>query len=347
MYEEITPESIKEEILSNITTVDTREGSYTNNLISPVALQIWKVYQGMNALLPIAYVDETSGEYIDKRAGEHGITRKPGTKAHAKLTFTGSDGTAIPAGTVFLTPDGLEYITSDDVTITEGSATATAAAAEVGEAYNVPAGSIVNQYNSISGLTSVTNVEAATGGTDPESDKSLVTRYYNYLQKPVTSGNTHHYEQWALEVNGVGAVKVTPLANGPGTVGVMIVGPEKQPVSAEVVSACAAHIEEQRPIGPLVIVESASALNIDVSVTVTTDTSTTAAQVQKDFSAKLDTYLKSIAFVKYQVLINQIIYILMGVDGVTDFSSLTVNGGAENITIAANQVPVLGTVVVN
>lgn len=271
MFEEITPESIKAEILSGITAVDTREGSYINNLISPAALQIWKVYQSMNALLPIAYIDKTSGEYIDKRCAEIGITRKPGTKARAELTLTGTDGTVIPAGTVFLTLDGLEYITTAEVTITEGTATVTVIAAEVGEAYNVPAESIVNQYNSISGLTAVINTSAATGGTDPESDESLVTRYYNYLQKPATSGNVYHYEQWALEVNGVGAVKVTPLVNGPGTVGVMIVGPEKQPVSEEVVAACAAHIEEERPIGPLVTVESAEGLSVNVSVTVTTD----------------------------------------------------------------------------
>lgn len=347
MFEEITPESIKAEILSGITAVDTREGSYINNLISPAALQIWKVYQSMNALLPIAYIDKTSGEYIDKRCAEIGITRKPGTKARAELTLTGTDGTVIPAGTVFLTLDGLEYITTAEVTITEGTATVTVIAAEVGEAYNVPAESIVNQYNSISGLTAVINTSAATGGTDPESDESLVTRYYNYLQKPATSGNVYHYEQWALEVNGVGAVKVTPLVNGPGTVGVMIVGPEKQPVSEEVVAACAAHIEEERPIGPLVTVESAEGLSVNVSVTVTTDSSTTVERVQQDFSAKLDAYLKSIAFVKYQVMINQIIYILMGIDGVADISELRVNGGTENITVAENQVPVLGTVVVN
>lgn len=69
--------------------------------------------------------------------------------------------------------------------------------------------------------------------------------------------------------------------------------------------------------------------------------------MQQDFSAKLDAYLKSIAFVKYQVMINQIIYILMGIDGVADISELRVNGGTENITVAENQVPVLGTVVVN
>ncbi|MBE6831070.1 MAG: baseplate J/gp47 family protein [Ruminococcaceae bacterium] len=350
MYEDITPESIKEEVFSDLTNIDTREGSYTNNLVGPVAVQIWKNYQAMNALVPIAYIDETSGEYIDKRCKERGIVRKPGTKAHAELTFTGIDGTVIPAGTIFLTLDGFEFETAGAVTIVSGSAAATVNAVEVGEAYNVPVGSIGNQYKSISGLSAVTNSAAAAGGTDPESDKSLVERYYNYLQKPATSGNVHHYEQWALEVNGVGAVKVTPLLNGPGTVGVMVVGPDKQPVSSEVVFACAAHIEEVRPIGPGpdgIIVQSAVALQINVTAAVTIESNTTLEAVQEEFAEKLDAYLKSIAFIKYQVLFNQIAYILLGIESVTDYTSLTVNDGTANISVAADQVPVLGTVVVS
>jgi len=358
MFEDKTPESIKAEILSEITEADTREGSYTSNLVSPTVTQIWKVYDAMNAVIPIAYIDETSGEYIDKRCAERGIARKPGTKAHTVLTFAGNDGTMIPAGTVFLTLDGLEYETAAAVMIAAGTANVTVNAVEVGEDYNVPAGSITNQYNSISGLSAVTNAAAAIGGTDPESDASLVTRYYNYLQKPATSGNVHHYEQWALEVDGVGAVKVTPLVNGPGTVGVMIVDADKQPVSAEVVAACAAHIEEERPIGPGadgIIVQSAAALQINVTATITIGSDTTLETVQAEFAAKLDAYLKKVAdaymrnpaMSEYQVLYNQVAYTLLGIESVTDYTALTVNGGMANIDVAADQVPVMGTVVVS
>lgn len=348
MFEDITPESIKEEILSGITKSDTREGSYTNNLISPVALELWKVYNSMNALLPIAYVDETSGKYIDKRASEVGIIRKPGTKAHTELTFTGTNGTAIPKGTVFLTLDGLEFETAETVSILNEKAVVTANAVQVGEKYNVPKNTIINQYNNISGLTSTANKEAV-GGTDPENDKSLVNRYYKFRRRPPTSGNAYHYEQWALEVNGVGAAKIIPLVNGPGTVGVLIVNQDRQPVSDEIVKACKAHIEENRPIGPGkdgIIVESAAGLTINVKAVISVNTSTTADKVQNDFTEKLDKYLKSIAFVKYEVLYNQIAYILMGIDGVTDYKSLTINDNKLNIAVAKNQVPVMGAVVI-
>lgn len=345
MFEDITPESIKAEIVSSLTTdIDTREGSYVDTLIGPVSLEHWKVYTAMNATLPIAFIDDTSGVYIDKRCEEVGILRKAGTKAKVTLRFTGTDGAAVAAGSAFLTLAGQEYVTLAAAVISGGIADVLAEAEEIGAVYNVAAGTIINQYNSISGITAVTNPAAAAGGSDAESDASLVQRYYAYLQTPATSGNVHHYEQWALETSGVGAVKVTPLESGPGTVGVLIVGPQKQPVDSEIVTACAAHIEANRPIGPVVTVSSAEALSINVTATVSISVSTTAELVQAAFAESLDTYLKSIAFAKYELLYNQVAYLLMGIDGVEDFADLQINGAAESVAIAAKQVPVLGTV---
>lgn len=348
MYEDVTPESIKAEIVASLTTdMDTREGSYIDTLIGPISLELWKAYTALNAAIPIAFIDETSGMYIDKKCAEVGITRKAGTNAKVTLRFTGTDGARVPSGSVFLTLAGQEFTTLTDAVISVGTAEVVANAEEIGAAYNVPAGSIVNQYNSISGITAVTNPEPASGGADAESDASLVQRYYAYLQTPATSGNIHHYEQWALETPGVGAVKVTPLENGHGTVGVLIVGPQKQPVDNAIVTACATHIEENRPIGPVVTVSSAEGLLINVTATVSISQSTTASLVHSAFSVALDTYLKSIAFVKYELLYNQVSFLLMGIDGVEDFTNLQINGAAENITIAAKQVPLIGVVEVS
>lgn len=345
MYEDETQEAIKARILGSMTSdVSKIEGSYTDSMVGPVSAELSKVYGSMNAVIPIAFIDETSGSYIDKRCAEIGMYRKAGKAAAVTLSFTGSDGTAVPAGSIFLTASGLEFSTLADAVISGGTASAAATAADVGAAYNVAAGSIISQYNSIAGLTGVTNPSAAEGGVDPETDASLVSRYYAYLQKPSTSGNVHDYEQWALEVAGVGAVDVTPLESGPGTVGVLIVGPEKQPVDQTIVSACAAHIEAMRPIGPVVTVESASALAINVSVTVTIDETTTKNAVQAALAAAVDTYLKSISFETYVVLYHRIEYLLMGISGVTDYSALTVNGGTLNIAVGSKEVPVLGTV---
>lgn len=348
MYEDFTVERIKNDLLNRISTsIDTREGSFINDMVSTVAYEIWKSYQSLNAVIPIAFVDETSGAYIDKRCAEYGITRKKGTKAKVILTLTGTDGTIIDKGKVFLTGDGLQFETDDAVTILNGTATVNATAIEVGEAYNVDANTITKQFVNISGLTSVTNENPASGGTDPETDGALVKRLYDYLQKPATSGNVSHYRQWALEVDGVGATKVLPLWNGPGTVKVLIVGNNNEPVDLSIVEKCAEHIEKNRPIGATVTVASAEGLPINVEAKVTIDSTTTMDAVKAAFEKALTEYLRSIAFSRYTLVYNRIAYMLLDIDGVVDYTSLTVNGSTTNVTIGDDQVPVLGTVEVN
>jgi len=346
VFENITPESIKANILAAIdTNLDTREGSFLNEMITPVAMELWKCYQSLKALIPIAFVDETSGPYIDKRCEEYGIKRKAGTKATAEINFTGSSGAVIPAGTAFLTAGGLEFRLKEQVTLVDGAGTGLLEAVNVGEAYNVDAGEITSIVRAIPGLTSFTNA-AASGGTDPETDEALLARLNARRQTPAISGNAYHYRQWALEVNGVGDAKVLPLWEGPGTVKVLLVGPEKQPVDESVVSACALHIAEESPIGAIVTVESAEGLTINVEAAVTIDSTTTKAKVQEQLVSKLDTYLKSLAFKGYTLLYNRVAFFLLDIDGVVDFTSLKINGGTGNITIAESQVPVLGTVTV-
>jgi uncharacterized phage protein gp47/JayE len=135
MYEDLTPDDIREEILTKIPNLDTREGSFVSDLTAPVANAIYNLYMAMNALIPIAFVDATSGEYIDRRAGEYGIVRKEGVKARAILQFTGEDGTSVPTGSVFTTNTGLEFVTLEDARIADGTAQASSEAAEPGAQY--------------------------------------------------------------------------------------------------------------------------------------------------------------------------------------------------------------------
>lgn len=348
MYENLTVEEVKSEIIEQMATdIDTREGSFTNDMISGVAYEMWKLYQSMDAIIPIAYVDETSGEYIDKRCSEYGIERKAGKKATAVLMLTGTDGTVVPKETVFLNMEGLEFVSNESVIITGGTATVTVTAAEIGINYNLEAGTITKQLINLSGLTSVTNVEASHGGTDSETDIALVARLYEYLRKPVTSGNSNHYKQWALAVDGVGSAKVTPLWNGSGTVRVLIVGNNNEPVDETIVTNCADYIEENRPIGATVTVASAEGLEINVEASITIESNTTRETVQEAFKNALENYLNGIAFETYTVVYNRIAYILLDITGVIDYSVLTINGGSSNITIEPEQVPIIGTVVVS
>lgn len=348
MFEHITPESIKAAILEQIGSgIDKREGSFVNDMIAPTAYELWKLYDTMNALVPMVYIDETSGEYIDKRCADFGIYRKPGQKATVTLKLDGTNGANVPKGTVFLTNDGIMFETDADVSILDSETYVTATAVEAGEVSNVDADTISVQYKSIIGVNAVTNDEPATGGKEPESDVSLVERYYAYRRRPATSGNKYDYENWAMSVEGVGGAKAIPLAYGEGTVGILIMGDDMEPVGADIINACAEYIESVRPIGASVYVESVQKLPIAVTATVTLASGYSMPGVQSEFETRLTAFCKSAAFKQYAISYNQITYMLMGIDGVQDFANLTLNGGTSNLTLTAKQVPVLETVVLN
>lgn len=357
MYENLTVEDIKHRILERITTnLQTREGSYTNDVISAAAAEITEVYHSMDALLPAFYLDETSGTYIDRQAAVVGITRKHGTKAACAITFTGSNGARVPAGTPFYTAAGLAFTLRETVTVEDGTAAGTLDASEVGDLYNIGAGEITQTLKNFSGITGYTNGEAS-GGTDSESDASLLSRYLDRMRRTPTSGNPYHYQQWANSVAGVGASRVIAKWDGPGTVKVILADPNMEPAAEETVEACGAYIESQRPVGAAVTVEAAKPLELPVSSTVTIDGTTTREAVQTAFAGALGAYFHSLvttAFSRnldgqldtleietYTVSYNRISAILLMIPGVVDHTALLVGGGTENISVAADAVPVL------
>lgn len=340
-----TFEEIMQSMRSNVSVsnLDTSEGSYTDTLIRAVAMEIASDYFDHEALLSAAFVDEKSGSFIDLRCRDYGITRKPGTKAKATVVFSGDDGTTIPAGTAVQTAQGLVFVTDAAVIVADGTATAEVTAEDVGTVYNVEANAITTLQNSV-GVTVHSSTKAA-GGTDIESDAALLERLDDRRQRPATSGNVYHYMQWATEVNGIGRARVFPVWNGGGTVKVVVVDSNMEPPTPEQVEAVAAHIEEERPIGADVTVEAAELVSLSVQAAVILDGSVSVDDVRTQLSQLMDAYCKSIAFRSSTIVYNRIAYMLLSIDGVVDFTTLTVNGADQNIILQDNQVPVLDEVV--
>lgn len=351
-FDSLTPEGVQDMLRAFIEDelgLSTAEGTLLQIILAPGAFVFWEGLQALRAQVPISFVDETSGSFIDKDAAGYGITRKPGTAASVTLTFTGSAGTTVPVGTLCVTQDGLGFATDEDLTLGEdGRGTVTATADAVGTAYNVLAGAIVSTQQAVSGVTSLTNEAAAAGGTDPETDAALFARLDAYKKTPPTSGNDRHYHQWALEVNGVGAASVIRCWDGPGTVKVIIADMALHPVTEELRAEVAAYIETQRPVTAEVTVESAEGVSVTVSVTVTTDGTVTKLNTQQTLTERLAEYLGEIAFTEgATVVYNRVLALVMGLPGVVDCADLKVNGGTANVPLDATQIPMLGSVTVN
>lgn len=180
MYENQTVEAIKARILASIDEnqgLSSMAGGFADGVSGPVAEEISRVYQALNAVPSMLFVDESSGGYIDLVGQQYyNITRRSGTRAYCDISFTGTPGLTIPAGTAFLTAGGLSFALMAQVVLGEaGTGSGRLEAAQVGSAYNVEAGTVNRMYVNLPGLTGYRN-EAAEGGTDEESDAALLAR---------------------------------------------------------------------------------------------------------------------------------------------------------------------------
>lgn len=351
-FDSLTPEGVQDMLRAFIEDdlgLYAGEGGLLHIILAPGAYVFWEALQALRAQVPISFVDATSGAYIDRAAAGYGITRKEGTPAGVDLTFTGTANAVVPAGTRCVTADGLGFLTDEVLTLGEGgSGTVSATADAVGAVYNVPAQAVVTTQESVAGVSGVTNDAAATGGTDPETDAALFARLDAYRRTPPTSGNDRHYYQWALEVNGIGAASVIRCWDGPGTVKVIVADMELRPVEEDKVAEVAAYIETQRPVTAEVTVESAEGVGVQVEVTVETDGTVSKLNTEQALTDRLAEYLGTLAFqTGAEVVYNRVLAIVMGLDGVTDCSGLTVNGGTANVPLDADEVPLLGTVTVS
>ena len=335
MYSEQTYEVIKQRILDNIALdIDKREGSILNTFASANAMSLAKAYIEMGDILSLGFIEDTFDNYLDKRVSEFGVYRKKGTKATGQIKVTGDEGTVISNGTTFLCND-LKFVMLNDVVIGEEDDICYVEAEEVGYKYNLSPNSIFTLIEPINGVKTLTNETTFKNGVDIETDEELRKRFIKVVNNPSTSGNKNHYEEWALEVNGVGRAIVYPLWNGNGTVKVMIVGNDNKPVLEEVITNCKLHIEENMPIGCQLTVITPTNLDITIVANIELKEGYDKEEIKQEFEAKINEYLKTVTT---ELTYAKIYGLLANIVGVEDITSLTVNGGTSNITIAEDKI---------
>lgn len=357
MFEDKTTAVLKQETLAEIDPavgVSTMAGSYADATVGPLCRQVSRVYQALPAVLSMLFIDESSGPFIDLVAQDyHNLTRRTGTKARCGVTLTGKAGTVLPAGTAFLTATGLQFLLLYSVTIgSAGTAVGELEAAQEGSVYNIAPGSLTKMYVNVAGLESYVNTQGE-GGTDTESDAALYGRVDEERKRPRTSGNGWDYRGWALEVAGVGEAKVVELANGPGTVGVTVADSNFEGASPEIITAVEANIRAKRPAGASVTVAAAGELEVSV-IAVVTVSGTSVSDVQTELETRLRDYCKTLIGQKYQTIYygpeedktytlyyNRVLALLLTIEGVQTFTTLTLNDGTGDITIPAGSVPVI------
>lgn len=339
---------MKGEVSSDI---DTSEGSFLHDALSPAAEELAQGYIKLDEVLKRVFASTAAengySTELENRCAEFGISRKQGVAAKGQVTFLGSDNVTVPTGTLVTTSGGLKFITSSPAVILNGKGSASIEAYDFGIKYNVPSNTITLLPSQVAGVIGVSNEAPTSGGADVESDSDLLMRFLLKAGTPATSGNAAHYKIWATEVPGVGDAEVIPLWNGPGTVKVVILDSNKRSPSKDIVSAVQSHIEEERPIGAQVTVEGAEEVPIDISVSLQLLSGADLTEVKTQISNGVQAYLEELAFKDAVVRYTRIANVLLDVEDIVDYKDLTVNLGGSNIEVPEGSVAVLGTVSAN
>lgn len=350
MFEDQTFDVILARMLARVPDdVDKRPGSIIYDALAPSALEQAELYRQMDAFLELHFADTSNGEWLRKRTSEFGVDWLPASPAVRAATFNIS----VDVGARFFVDD-LFFV------VTKAGTNAEVTCETAGTVGNTPlTGTRLIPVETIDGLTSAILGDVLIVGEDEESDDDLKNRFAQRTDDPPSSGNKSHYVEWAQKVAGVGKVLVFPLWKGRGTVKVLILDANGNPATPELIADVQELIGEtpdgdgEAPIGATVTVATATNKSMEIVADVVEDGSRPLADIQADFEVLLDDYLKKITEDYYDKKTNQIVVrmvkvgaLLTDVAGVTDYNSLTINGGTVNITLAADEIPVKGTVTI-
>ena len=334
MFSNQTYEAIKQRIFDNINIdIDKREGSFLSNMVSPLSEELAKAYINMSDILSLGFIEDTFDTYLDKRVSEFGVYRKQGSKAIGEIKVEGKEGAIITNGTLIKAND-LYFTVLNDIELPTDNILYVEAN-EVGYKYNLLANTEFELVEKNDKVTSLINETDFKNGIDIESDEDLRKRFIKVVNNPSTSGNKNHYEEWALEVNGVSRAIVYPLWNGNGTVKVMVVGNDNKPVLEDVRKNVEDHITENMPIGCQLTVTTPTNLDATIVATIELKEGYEIEEVKQEFEAKINEYLKSVT---NEFTYSKVYGLLANIIGIEDIGTLTVNGGNSNITISEDKI---------
>ena len=353
--------------------IDNVEGGFPWDFTMPTALEEDELINFvLIETLKIMFPAWSYGQYMDYHAAGVGLTRRPANHAAGTITVTGVPGTQIPEGTIFCVPavgdtpaieystDSLAVVGAADPGEEYGTADIPVTAVEGGLVGNVAAGTIVIMASPITGVASITNAAAITGGTVEETDDELYERIVLAEQSAGESyvGCDADYIRWAKSRPGVGTVLVDANyeADHPNYVKLIVLDSNGQPANQAILDDVYDYImapgnraiERLAPVGAvLVVVAPGDDCKLDIVITgLTISDASTEEDIYNRFAAALSTYYveaKEEGAVKW----NKVHAIFTGITGVGDFTALTVNGDTDNVTIDDDDYPVTNKVTIN
>lgn len=131
------------------------------------------------------------------------VPRLDPTPASGPVTFTGSEGATVPAGTVMQSDAGVQYTLREDATVSGSTAEGEVDAQQTGPEGNQAEGATLALLAPVPGIDSQVTVGdgGLVGGAVLETVAAWSDRLLQRIQKPPVGGARHDYERWAREAH--------------------------------------------------------------------------------------------------------------------------------------------------
>lgn len=256
------------DLKNQLPDADISEDSDFYARASSVASVAEGLYQHQSWIVRQIFPDTADSEYLLLHARTRGLSKRAATTAEGMVLITGTTGSKLPAGSS-IQSDAVSCVTLDDITLTATTGTVRVQASLSGTAGNLSAPVAAELVSAPAGINSRVTIQSLTGGTDGETDASLLERLLDLIRRPPAGGNKYDYRRWALECDGVTGAYVYPLRRGLGTVDIAITSAGSLP-SESVRKATQAHIDDLRPVtarDSLVLAPTQKTVDFDVIIT--------------------------------------------------------------------------------
>lgn len=158
------------------------------------------------------------GSILDGWGQSFGVFRRQETSAQGRVTFTGTPGSTIPAGTLITGCNGVDFTTDQDFTFVSNQLSIPVTATQTGPEGNLGVGQVLSVGAVVPGLASEAISQGLVGGSDIECDDDYRQRLLSAVRTPCRTGTCDDYDFWVREYPGVSRVCCVPKAEGPGTI---------------------------------------------------------------------------------------------------------------------------------
>ncbi|GBQ23523.1 hypothetical protein AA0472_1126 [Acetobacter estunensis NRIC 0472] len=319
-------------------------GSVEQVLASAIALEMAGVYRyARDWCLELMVTTATENGLLPDHAVEWSTPRIPAQAAIGNVDVTisssASASAVIPIGQTFTLDGTVNWVATAETTIAAGAVGAVPVQASVtGTTGNLAAGTTLTAVTPIVGASScVVDGSGLAGGAAQENAENWRARIIDAIRNPPGGGTRQDYERWA-EAAGAAYVNVIPQWLGVGTVGVAVaMAGRVAPTDAQLLNI-QLYLEDvsRRVVRANVTVMPAEIVTRNVVLSITPDTEANRTEVQAAIAAYYaGTGLGDTLYASQ---------LSDAVSSVTTVTSHIITSPADNETLAANQLAVLGAV---